>query len=76
VVRKRDKALGIGRERKGLSLIDVKTNQLVFLIKAYGIKATHYFTDAIKETFKDFELKMSEAVGRDIIFTLEKLNRK
>ena len=76
VVRKRDKALGIGRERKSLSLIDVKTNQLVYLIKAYGIKATHYFTDAIKETFKDFELKMSEAVGRDIIFTLEKLNRK
>jgi hypothetical protein len=71
-----DKALGIGREKKHLALIDVKTNTLVYLIKAFGIKKTSYFTDALKETFSDFEIKMSEAVGQDIVFTLEKLNRK
>lgn len=76
VVKTKDKALGIGREKKQLSLIDIQTNTLVFLIKKYGIKATHYFTDTLKETFKDFELKMTEALGKDIVFTLEKLNRK
>lgn len=76
VLQKKDKALGIGREKKQLSLIDSQTNTMIFFIKKYGIKSTHYFTDAIKETFKDFELKMSEAVGTDIVLTLEKLNRK
>lgn len=68
-----DKALGIGREKKHLSLLDAKTNTLVYLIKAFGIKKTSYFNDAIKETFADFEVNMSEAVGADITFTLEKL---
>lgn len=71
-----DKALGIGREKKHLSLIEVETNTLIYLIKAFGIKKTNYFTDALKDTFKDFDVKMSEAVGQDIVFTLEKLNRK
>ena len=76
VVKTKDKALGIGREKKHLSLLDVQTNTLAYMIKRQGIKATHYFTDALKETFKDFDIKMSEAVGQDIVFTLEKLNRK
>jgi hypothetical protein len=77
VVKTRDKALGIGLEKKKLSLIDAQTNQLIYLIKRFGIKKTNYFTDALNETFgKDFELKMTEAFGREIVFTLEKLNRK
>lgn len=72
-----DKALGIGLEKKRLSLIDIQTNQLVYLIKRFGIKKTSYFTDALNATFgKDFELKMTEAFGKEIVFTLEKLNRK
>lgn len=73
---KRDKAFGIGSERKGKSLIDTQIDTMIYLIKKYGIKATNYFNDAIKDTFSDFELVMSEAIGRDIVFTLEKLNRK
>jgi len=76
VVRSKDKALGIGMERKGLNLIDTKTETLIYMIKKYGIKTTNYFDDAVKETFKDFELIMSEAVGRDIVFTLGRLNKK
>ncbi len=78
LVRKtKDKALGIGLEKKRLSVADLKTNQLVYMIKRQGIKKTGYFTDALNATFnKDFELKMSEAVGADIVFTLEKLNIK
>ena len=76
VVKTRDKALGVGSERKGLNLLETQTETLIYLIKAYGIKATHYFTDAVKETFKDFELVMSEAVGQDVVFTLNKKNKK
>jgi len=77
VTKTKDKALGIGLEKKKLSLIDAQTNQLVYLIKRFGIKKTNYFTDALNATFgKDFELKMSEAFGKEIVFTLEKLNRK
>ena len=77
VTKTKDKALGIGLEKKKLSLIDAQTNQLVYLIKRFGIKETNYFTDALNATFgKDFELKMSEAFGKEIVFTLEKLNRK
>lgn len=75
VQKNNDKALGIGREKKHLSLIDTQTNQLIYLIKRYGIKATHYFTDALNETFKDFGVKMSQALGRDIVFTIDKLNK-
>ena len=75
-IARNDKACGIGREGKQKSLIDAQTDQMIYMIKRQGIKATYYFTDAIKETFKDFELTMSEAVGRDIVFTLQKLNRK
>jgi len=73
---KRDKARGIGLERKGISLEDSKVNTMIYLIKRFGIKKTNYFNAAIKDTFKDFEIIMSEAVGRDIVFTLQKLNRK
>ena len=71
-----DKALGIGREKKHLSLIDTQTNQLIYMIKRFGIKKTGYFNKAIEQTFQDFEQKMSEALGQDIIFSLEKLNKR
>lgn len=75
-----DKALGIGSESKGVSLskkktlIDREVDTLSYLIKKFGIKATNYFTDAINETFKDFEVKMVEAVERDIIITFKSIN--
>ena len=75
VLKNQDKALGIGREGKHLSLIDIKTNQLIYNIKKYGIKATGYFNDTITETFVDFEQVMSEAIGKDIVFTLQKFDR-
>lgn len=54
VVRKsRDKALGIGREKKHLSLIDLKTNTLIYLIKKYGIKKTSYFDLALQDTLDE-----------------------
>jgi hypothetical protein len=72
VVKTKDKALGIGREKKHLSLLDKKVNELIYLIKRFGIKRTGYLDETIGIVFKDFEATMTEAVGRDIILTIEK----
>jgi hypothetical protein len=69
-----DKAVGIGVERKGVSALDSKVNTLIYLIKAYGIKTTNYFDDAFNKVFKDFAVTAAEAVGRDIVITIQRLN--
>ena len=77
-----DKALGIGGERKGVrfaekkSLIDRQVDTLAYLIKRFGIKTTNYFTDAFNETFKNFEVKMAEALEKDIVITFERINKR
>lgn len=73
LVRKnKDKALGIGLEKKRLSIADAKANQLIYLIKRQGIKKTNYFNDAVKETMKDFESNMGKAFGNDIALSISK----
>jgi hypothetical protein len=69
-----DKAVGIGLERKGVSALDSKINTLIYLIKAYGIKTTNYFDDAFNKVFKDFAVTAADAVGRDIVITIQRLN--
>lgn len=69
-----DKAVGIGLERKGVSALDAKINTLIYLIKAYGIKTTNYFDDAFNKVFKDFAVTAADAVGRDIVITIQRLN--
>ena len=77
-----DKARGIGLERKGVraaekkSLIDRQVDNLIYMIKRYGIKKTNYFTDTIKTVFADFETQMGEALGYDVKINLEALNKK
>jgi hypothetical protein len=77
-----DKARGIGLESKGVkfkekkSLIDRQVDNLIYMIKRYGIKKTNYFTDTVKTVFSDFEKQMGEALGYDVKINLETLNKK
>ena len=77
-----DKALGKGGEKIGVSfsskkqLIDRQVDTLAYLIKRFGIKTTNYFTDAFNETFKNFEVKMAEALEKDIVITFERINKR
>ena len=77
-----DKARGIGLESKGVkfkekkSLIDRQVDNLIYMIKRFGIKKTNYFTDTIKSVFADFEQQMGEALGYDVKINLESLNKK
>lgn len=70
---KKDVAYGIGLERKGKRLTEeqTKVNTLSYMIKAYGIKATNYFTEAFNEVFADFESTIAQAVGEDIVISLK-----
>ena len=65
-----------GLEAKKTSLIDIQTNDLIYLIKRYGIKATHYLDKTIEITFKDLGEKLGEAAAKDISYTINTLNRK
>lgn len=76
VSKSKDKAIGFKGERKNVNLLDAKTNTLVYMIKKYGIKTTNYFDDAVKETFKGFELAVSERLGDYVVFTLNRLNKQ
>jgi hypothetical protein len=76
-----DKALGKGGEKIGVAfdnrtLIDKQVDTLAYLIKRFGIKKTNYFTDAFNKTFKNFEVDMVEAAGRDIVITFNRLNNR
>jgi hypothetical protein len=79
---KKDKALGIGFEKKNLkqtnkkTIIESQVNTMVYLIKKYGIKATHYFDLAFEETFSDFDDVMTEALGEDVQITIELMSKK
>lgn len=53
-------------EKKQISLIDLQTDTLVYLIKKWGIKSTHYLDDALAETFKDFPRDLAELVALKI----------
>lgn len=61
----KDKALGIGGESKGVSLIDTQTESLIYLIKKYGIKTTNYFDEAVNTVFKNFADDMAAALAGD-----------
>jgi len=64
------------REKKQFSLIDLQTQTLIYLIKRYGIKATHYLDKTIEMTFKDLGEKLGEAITADISYTINTLNKK
>jgi hypothetical protein len=42
-------------------------------IKSKGLETTGFWTDSIEQTFKDFDVKMSQALGIDIRVNLENM---
>jgi hypothetical protein len=71
----------VGLERKvdrgkKKSLIDKQIDNLIYMIKRYGIKRTEYFNDAFEEAFKDIDVVMGEALGIDIAINLQTISSK
>jgi hypothetical protein len=71
----------VGLERKvnrgkKKSLIDRQVDNLIYMIKRYGIKRTEYFNDAFEEAFKDIDVVIGEALGIDIAMNIQTLSSK
>jgi hypothetical protein len=74
--------VAVGLERKKISggkkksLIDLQVDQLIYLIKKYGIKRTDYFNDAFETVFANFSEDMAKAYGKDIALNLKLITSK
>ena len=72
----------VGSERKKMSdgkkksLIDMQVDQLIYLIKKYGIKRTDYFNDAFETVFANFSEDMAKAYGKDIALNFKLITSK
>ena len=71
----------VGLERKvnrgkKKSLIDRQVDNLIYMIKRYGIKRTEYFNDAFEEAFKDIDVVIGEALGIDIAMNIQTISSK
>lgn len=64
-----------GLEGKRKSLIDMQTDQLIYLIKKHGIKRTRYFDDAFDTVFGTFAEDMAEALGRDVAINIKLISK-
>ena len=77
-----DKAAGIGLESKGIrqkpkkSLLDSQVDNLIYMIKKYGIKKTNYFDDAVNKVFANWAVDMAAALGEDIKLNLRITSNK
>lgn len=68
-----DKALGIGHEKKGVSLLDAKVETLAYLIKAFGITKTNYFTDAMAKAAGLMDKCIGEGLEKDFAAAFGKI---
>ena len=66
----------IGAEKKKISLIDLKTNTLVYLIKKYGIKTTNYFDIATETVAKDLGDDLMYLIGKTIVVRIGQPKKK
>ncbi len=71
-----EKKTTIGAEKKRISLIDLKTNTLVYLIKKYGIKTTNYFDIATESVAKDLGEDIMYLLGKTIAIQIGKPKKK
>ena len=71
----------VGTEKKKISgdkkksLIDMQVDNLIYLIKKYGIKRTDYFNDAFETVFANFSEDMAKAYGRDVALSLKLIGK-
>jgi hypothetical protein len=66
----------IGAEKKKVSLIDLKVNQLVYNIKKYGIKTTSYLDNALNKVLPKLNEDMLNLIGRTIVIQIGQPKKK
>lgn len=56
----------VGGEKKKLSLIDLKVNKLMYLIRRFGIKTTNFLQQPLEQSFKGLEKKIADEYAVNI----------
>ena len=59
-------------EKKNKSLIDQQTEQLMYLIRRYGIKTTNFLSGTIDKTFGTLAQDIAIEIGREISINITK----
>ena len=66
----------VGQEKKKVSLLDLKTDALVYLIKKWGIKTTNFFDDATEQVQKEMIEDLGEVMARTIVIQIGNPKKK
>jgi hypothetical protein len=66
----------VGQEKKKVSLLDLKTDALVYLIKKWGIKTTNFFDDATDQVQKEMIEDLGEVMARTIVIQIGNPKKK
>ena len=76
VATKKNTTNAVGLEKKKISLIDLKTNTLIYLIKKYGIKTTNFFDEATESVKKSMIEDIGEVMAQTIVIQIGQPKKK
>jgi hypothetical protein len=76
VATKKNTVNAVGLEKKKVSLLDLKTDALVYLIKKYGIKTTNFFDEATEQVEKEMIKDLGEVMAQTIVIQIGNPKKK
>ena len=76
VATKKSTVNAVGLEKKKTSLIDLKTETLIYLIKKWGIKTTNFFDEATEQVEKEMIKDLGEVMAQTIVIQIGNPKKK
>jgi len=76
VATKKNTVNAVGLEKKKVSLIDLKTETLIYLIKKWGIKTTNFFDEATEQVQKAMIEDLGEVMAQTIVIQIGNPKKK
>ena len=76
IATKKSTVNAVGLEKKKVSLLDLKTDALVYLIKKYGIKTTNFFDEATEQVEKEMIEDLGEVMRQTIVIQIGNPKKK
>ena len=76
VATKKNTVNAVGLEKKKVSLLDLKTDALIYLIKKWGIKTTNFFDEATENVEKEMIEDLGEVMARTIVIQIGNPKKK
>jgi hypothetical protein len=76
VATKKSTVNAVGLEKKKVSLLDLKTDALIYLIKKWGIKTTNFFDEATESVEKAMIEDLGEVMAQTIVIQIGNPKKK